>query len=506
MPYYVYIATNKRNTVLYAGITNNLQNGLCGTIPRGRIWGLGLKSPMQFMLTHSSARLEKFNMWWTDTKSCILCSYHIFLKRENIFISPMATGAVKKRKKKHPDAFWKQLARFSSVFASIPEAIVFIDTQEKVVLANPAVELLTGRVPADVIGASVAQVFALQCAKADASGIMHEAIEGWRAVEFPDECSIMHSNGSLIPIIATSTPLYEDDGTYAGIVLAIRNISKDIELKNQQYAFFSFSTHQIRQPLAYLRLGLESLLKRKEEINITHREMLGELLEAAIRCSRFVKEFLDVSRLEQGRIDLAMKEVDVRALIAEVSKELSNFAISKNISLRLFPSDPAETPHTTLKLAEYKIQGDEERLKDVFRNLIVNAISYNRPKGEVSVDASRVSADEAAGRAAILRGSGDFQSYFNMPPSAEKQSRVPFLIITVSDTGLGIPEHDQMSIFRTFFRAENVKKEGMQGTGLGLSIVKSIVERSGGRIGFESKEGIGTTFYLFFPLEQTQGK
>ena len=398
-----------------------------------------------------------------------------------------------KKNTKHTDTFWKHLTRFSSVFASIPEAVLLIDTKGKIVMANPAIELLTGRVPSDFTGAVVSEMLPLTCAKADVGHLMQEAIAGWSAVEFPDECSIIHTNGNSLPVAAVTTPLYEDDGTYIGIVLVIRDISKDVELKHQQYAFFSFATHQMRQPLAYMRLGLESILTDKAQLSSEHRDMFQELLQVVLKSVKFINEFLDLSRLEQGRIDLVLKSVDMQKLLEEIGKELTGFAVSQNITLRIFPGGIPQEPLI--------VHSDEERLKDVMRNLITNAISYNRPQGEVRVDASRLLANEAAQRAAGLRGSEDFQSFFKTFTDDKKQVFVPFLMFTVSDTGLGIPAEDQASIFRSFFRASNVKKKGIVGTGLGLSIVKSIIERSGGRIGFESKDGVGTTFYLFFPLE-----
>lgn len=390
------------------------------------------------------------------------------------------------------DEFWKRIAALSSVFASIQEAVLFIDVKGTIVMANPAIEMLTGRVPGDFAGADAKNALLLTCAKVDAATVLREAMDGWRAVEFPDECSMRHTNGSEIPVAASATPLYYEDGVYAGIILVVRDMSRDTELKHQQYAFFSFATHQMRQPLAYLRLGIEGLLMRKDELNPNSREILEELLQSVLKSAKFVKELLGVARLEQGRIDLVVADVDMRRLLEEVCRELWQFSVSQNIALMPFLDTSSGTRSV--------IRADTERLKDVFRNLITNAISYNRPKGEVRVDVFGISAGKAAENAASLRGSEDLQSYFRLFISAEHPEGVPFLMTTVRDTGLGIPEKDQPLIFRSFFRGTNVQKRGIQGTGLGLSIVKSIIERSGGRIGFESKEGEGTAFYIFFPL------
>ncbi len=406
----------------------------------------------------------------------------------------MASAQTKKKKKiTRRDSFWERLTAFSSVFASIREAVVFIDATGTIVMANPAIELLTGRLPADLVGIPAARVLALNCAKADASAMMQEAMAGWRATEFSDECAMTRANGGTVPVAATTTPLYRDDGAYIGIVLVIRDISKDVELKHQQYAFFSFATHQMRQPLASLRLTLEGLLMRKERLDPEHREIFEELLQRVLSSAKLVKELLTMARLEQGRIDLAEADADVQKLLEEVGKEFVQFSVSHNVVLRMFSNGMPQTPCV--------IRADAERLKDAFRNLITNAVSYNRPNGEVAIDLFRVSAGEAARGAAELNGSADLRSYFAPFMTKQEPSGAPFLIVTVTDTGLGIPDTDQSFLFRAFFRGQNVEKRGLQGTGLGLSIVKSIVERSGGRIGFQSKENVGTTFYVFFPLE-----
>ena len=359
-------------------------------------------------------------------------------------------------------------------------------------MANPAIELLTGRVPADFSGLPATSAFVFTCATLDATTVLREAMDGWRAVAFPDGCSVRHANGSEIPIAASATPLYHEDGAYAGIILVIRDTSRDTELKHQQYAFFSFATHQMRQPLASLRLTLEGLLMRKEKLDPEHREIFEELLQTVLASTKLVKELLTMARLEQGRIDLTEADVDVQQLLEEIGKEFVQFSVSHNVVLRMFPN--------TMSWMPCVIRADRERLKDAFHNLITNAISYNRPNGEVAVDLFRVPAGEAARGALKLNGSADLQSYFAPFVTKQEPSGAPFLIVTIKDTGLGIPEKDQSSLFRAFFRGQNVERMGLPGTGLGLSIVKSIMERSGGRIGFESQENVGTTFYLFFPL------
>jgi signal transduction histidine kinase len=124
------------------------------------------------------------------------------------------------------------------------------------------------------------------------------------------------------------------------------------------------------------------------------------------------------------------------------------------------------------------IQADPKLLRIVFQNLLTNAVKYTPDNGTVSLDLR-------------IAGQGD--------KVAERELPEESMVITVADTGYGIPDNQKDKIFTKLFRADNVREHDAQGTGLGLYIVKAIIEQSGGVVWFESTQNKGTNFYVTLP-------
>ena len=186
-------------------------------------------------------------------------------------------------------------------------------------------------------------------------------------------------------------------------------------------------------------------------------------------------------------MEFRQDSIDVRDLGPLLTQEFERLATSNNITFSSFAD--SETP--------LMMVGDKERMLDVLRNLVANAIFYNKPRGEVVIRGRLTHSKEVETIAARTGAGLQIGEYLRHFSSTEKEKNM--ILIEVADTGLGIPASDQPRIFESFFRARNVVKRGIHGTGLGLSIVKSIVEHLNGRIMFESKEDKGTTFYIIFP-------
>lgn len=173
--------------------------------------------------------------------------------------------------------------------------------------------------------------------------------------------------------------------------------------------------------------------------------------------TELVKDLLNVSRLELGTLVIEPRPVSLPALIAEAVQEQAPDLHKKNIKLNESYAPQVST-----------FPADPKFLKIIVQNLLSNAVKYTQDGGEVSV------------RTELADGK---------------------MVLSVSDTGYGIPEDQQRKIFTKLFRARNVVKKDTEGSGIGLYLVKSIVERSGGSIWFTSKEGAGTTFFVAFPAE-----
>jgi signal transduction histidine kinase len=210
-------------------------------------------------------------------------------------------------------------------------------------------------------------------------------------------------------------------------------------------------SHELRTPLSGV-LGFTKLLLTREFDSETRRHYLGIVDAQARRLSELIDDFLDVRRIEEGRFERARELLDVGTLLREEAQLYS--AQSRRHQLAL------ELPRTPLR-----VLGNPDRLRQVIGNLLSNAIKYSPLGGVVELEA------EADGDA---------------------------VRVEVRDQGIGIPAHQQPQIFTKFFRGD-AAASGITGTGLGLAVSRDIVEAHGGRIGFTSTEGEGTTFFVELP-------
>ncbi|MCJ7717596.1 MAG: GAF domain-containing sensor histidine kinase [Anaerolineales bacterium] len=212
--------------------------------------------------------------------------------------------------------------------------------------------------------------------------------------------------------------------------------------------------HEIRTPLSALNAAAH-LLKSNRVHEDQKKKMIG-ILEAEIDAlAEMSSSFLDLARLESGRKQYNVNEFDIRDLLIECHEIIINEAHKLNL---LFILDLPDTLP--------RIRGDRKQLKQAIINLLNNAVKFNKIEGEIILKAK-----------------------------AEKDQ----IVLTIKDTGLGIPEKEQSKIFEKFYRVKS-HRDQVPGTGLGLSVVKQIIHGHGGEINFTSKVNVGTTFSITLPI------
>jgi len=277
---------------------------------------------------------------------------------------------------------------------------------------------------------------------------------------------------SLVSILsyAIGTRYIEDPRIVALIVLTATAIllvlatlitnsfEKLAEANRIKSEFISIVSHQLRAPLSNLVWTLELLMSGKfGKIEPEQVEYFKILKENSDRMRDLVKDLLIVSKIEAAKLSLKKEEFSLEELTKEIIKEFEPLAKASNCQVEFFSEENLP-----------KILGDRYQIRQVIENLLDNAIRYTKGQGKVKIRIRK-----------------------------EKK----FIHFEIEDNGVGIPKEEQKFIFQKFFRASNVLKYKTQGTGLGLYISKAIIERSGGKIGFKSQEGAGTTFWFKLPIK-----
>lgn len=273
----------------------------------------------------------------------------------------------------------------------------------------------------------------------------------------------VRANKERFPAAITATPVtFNFNGKMIRMIEIFRDVTKEKEIDRQKNEFISIASHQLRTPLGSMRWNLELLASEIACSPKEAQERLGEIYKSNRRVIRLVGDLLDVSRIEQGRVEDEPESTNVSEIVANAIKEMDPEANEKSVSIAM-KIKKSDTPDITI---------DAKRFREVIQNLLANAVRYTPPHGHVFVEIDHT--DHS-------------------------------LEIAVSDTGIGIPEQEKPRIFSKFARAQNATIVDTEGSGLGLYIVKSYIMGWGGAIRFESKEGKGTTFYISLPLTPIQG-
>lgn len=239
-------------------------------------------------------------------------------------------------------------------------------------------------------------------------------------------------------------------------------MSSNSEKKISEYKLtevISIVSHQLKTPLAGIKGYLEVLISEDlGKLNEKQKEYLKDTLENTQRMIGLVKDLLDVSKIEEGRLEIKPRPASLEEIVKDVIKEFSVLARARNCEI-VFKAN-GRIPLLNI---------DSLKIKQVVNNIIANSLEYNVGKGSAQV-------------------------------SLQKEGTN--LVFRCQDNGIGIPKEEQPKIFRKFYRNEKAVSLSPGGSGLGLFISKAIIEKSGGKIWFESKDKQGTTFCFSLPVKK----
>ncbi|MFO1478243.1 MAG: HAMP domain-containing sensor histidine kinase [Verrucomicrobiota bacterium] len=290
----------------------------------------------------------------------------------------------------------------------------------------------------------------------------------------------------------------------AGLLAAWRAFRRQLELNEIKSNFVSSVSHELRAPIAAVRLMAENLEGGKITEPPKQKEYFGFIVQECRRLSSLIENVLDFSRIEQGRKQYEFEPTDLLALVRGTVTLMEPYAAEKGVTLELSSvacssrgdeaqtSNQSESPHVD----SYELNVDGKAIQQALINLIDNAVKHSARGQTVTVEIELTEPGEQNDRNKSEddgrgRGRGRVGATCNLQPATCN--------LSVSDHGPGIPAEEQEKIFERFYRLGSELRRETQGVGIGLSIVKHIVEAHGGRVTVRSAPGEGSRFTIKLP-------
>lgn len=345
----------------------------------------------------------------------------------------------------------QEKCRAETVLANMADGIIAVDGQSAVTLFNRAAELIFGRRSSEVVGRTLQD------------SDLHPEITRMAAECLSDgkklASEIRLPGPSERAIGIRAMPFEGVDGKCAMVIL--RDVS-DLRLheKNQR-EFVSNVSHELKTPITSVRVTAEALLNGAKNDEQLVGRFLNNIVAESDRLSALIEDLLDIARRDSGIARVQQSDADVAAMLNHAAASVRPQAEINDVELVI------EAPEGLM------FRCDELQIEQMIRNLVDNAVKYTPPGGRVEVRAFR-------------NGGG--------------------LVISVADTGIGIPQGEAHRIFDRFYRVDKARSRRLGGTGLGLSIVKDIVESHGGEIAVESRLGEGSVFTVTLPARPLAGE
>jgi two-component system phosphate regulon sensor histidine kinase PhoR len=337
--------------------------------------------------------------------------------------------------------------RSSAILRSMVEGVAVIDSQERLVFCNRAFSEIWNLDSAAIEGRPMIEAVR----NSDLLGLIRRALRGEEGLRSDITLGIVQHRS----FSATATPVQSLEGAAAGdkpsgAVVVLHDVTELRRLERVRHDFVANVSHEFKTPLTAIQGFAETLLSGALEDPRNNRRFLEIIRDHATRLAVLTDDLLKLARIEAGKLEVQFGPVQLAEVIERCAETAQLKANRKQITLEIEvpPNLPA-------------VHGDASLLRDVVQNLLDNAIQYT-PEG---------------GRVRVITTAGPREA-----------------VVTVDDTGMGIPLAEQERIFERFYRVDVARSREAGGTGLGLSIAKHIVEAHGGRLWVESEVGRGSKF------------
>jgi len=344
-------------------------------------------------------------------------------------------------------------ARKNAMLESALDCVISIDELGRIVEFNPAAERTFGRSRGDVLGKEMVDLLV-------PDDYRERHLEAFRRCLGPGaerpggkrlELEGLRGDGSRFPVEISVTSIHVGDTP--SFTAYLRDITDRKELDRLKDELVSTVSHELRTPLTSMRGFVELLLEREfppEE----QRQFLGIVDTEIKRLGKLIDDFLDLQRLEAGKLDYVFERQALRPLIEEAMRMFDHTSAKHTYALALVDG-------------ELPVSVDADRMRQTLRNLISNATKYSPDGGTVTIAA---------------------------------EIRDDTVRVSIRDQGIGMDAATQKKLFTRFYRADSTATRRIGGTGLGLALVKEIVEAHGGTVGVKSRPGEGSEFWFKLPV------
>ncbi|WP_055667940.1 two-component system histidine kinase PnpS [Desnuesiella massiliensis] len=328
--------------------------------------------------------------------------------------------------------------RLEAILKSMDSGVIAVDKNYKVIMINPYAKKIFG-VDEDIIGQNLMD----NIRDFEFENVFKNNKDEYTEIKilWPSERELRIKTADII-----------NQNQHIGTVAVVQDITDIKRLENMRSQFVANVSHELKTPLTSIKGFAETL--RYVEDSANKEKFLNIINDEAERLTRLINDILILSDIEQHRDD-RMEEIDVTASLKNIYYLMKNTADKKNIKLELMVKD------------QCNICGNEDRFKQMIINLVDNAIKYSEREDEVSIICSKLK-DKC--------------------------------VITVKDTGVGIPREHVSRLFERFYRVDKARSRANGGTGLGLAIVKHIILSFKGTIEVKSELGKGSEFIVRIPL------